>query len=47
MVKGSIGHAFAVRILTLEIRIKEAFALLLYMRFLFLLSPPLDTCVIF
>jgi len=29
MVKGSIGHAFTVCILTLEIQIKGAFALLL------------------
>ncbi len=35
--KGSIGHAFTV-VFILKIKIKEAFTLLFYMRFLFSLS---------
>ncbi len=33
-------------VFTLKIKIKEAFALMLYLRFLFSMSPPLDICVI-
>ena len=38
---------FSQFVFVLKIKIKRAFPLLVYMRFLFSLSSPWDTCVIF